>query len=73
MIAAPLFVLATYTGSARSLSRSLSPVDRVTAESSPATHRLRLFSRWKSLTHLATSPFSHPIRRHKLQKTIQYP
>ena len=73
MIAAPLFVLAPFTGSAQSLSRSLSSVNHVPAERSPATPRLRLFSRWKPLTHLANCPFSHPIRRRKLQKTIQYP
>jgi len=73
MIGAPHSVLAPFTGSAQSLSRSLSPVDRVPAESSPATHRLRLFARWKPLAHLATCQFSRRIRRRKLQKTIQYP
>jgi hypothetical protein len=73
MTGAPRSVLAPFTGSDQSLSRSLSPVDRVPAESSPATRRLRLFSRRKPLTHLPTSQFSCRIRHRKLQKTIQYP
>jgi hypothetical protein len=45
-------------GSAQSLSRSLSLVDRAPAESSPATHRCRLFSRWQPppIFHLTSSP-----------------
>ena len=73
MTGAPLSVLAPFTGSDQSLSRSLSRVDRVPAESSPATRRLRLFSRRKPLTPLPTCQFSRRIRHHNLQKTIQYP
>jgi hypothetical protein len=73
MTGPPHSVLALFTGSDQSLSRSLSPVDRVPAQSSPATGRLRLFSRWKPLIHLPTCQFSPRIRHHNLQKTIQYP
>jgi hypothetical protein len=73
MIGATRSVLAACTGSAQSPSRSLSPVDRVPAESSPATRRPQWFSRWKPLLHIPTRSFSRRIRHRKLQKAIQYP
>ena len=73
MIGATYPVLAPFTGSAQSLSRSLSPVDRVPAESSPATHRRRLFPRSKPLTRPATCQSSRRIRHSNLQKAIQHP
>lgn len=73
MIGATYPVLSPFTGSDQSLSRSLSPLDRVPAESSPTTRQRQLFSRWKPLIHLPTCQFSHRIRHRELQKTIQYP
>jgi hypothetical protein len=73
MIAATRSVLAACTGSHLSLSRSLSPVDRVPAESPSATRRLRLFSLWKPLPQLPTRQFSLRIGLAKLQTAIQYP
>jgi hypothetical protein len=73
MIGATYAVPDACIGSAQSLSRSLSPVDQVPAESSPATHRRRLFSRRQPLPQLPTDQFSHRIPHCKLQKTIQYP
>jgi len=73
MIGATPSVLAACTGSAQSLSRSLSPVDQVPSESSSATRRRRLFSRWKPLTHLPTCHFPRRIRHREPQKAIQYP
>jgi hypothetical protein len=73
MIGAVYPILAPFTGSAQSLSRSLSPVDRLRAESSPATRRHQLFSLWKPLIHLPTDQFSRRIRHRELQKAIQYP
>lgn len=73
MIGSTLSVLAACTGSAQSLSKSLSPVDRVPAEGSPATRRPRLFSRWKLLTHLPVCPLLRRIRHREPQKAIQYP
>ena len=58
MTGAPRSVLAPFTGSDQSLSRSLSPVDRVPAESSPATRRLRLFSRAGSRSPICQRPSS---------------
>ena len=52
MIGATYAILAARTGSAQSPSRSLSPLDRVSADSSPATRRRRLFSRRKPFTPL---------------------
>jgi len=73
MIGAMCSVLDARIGSAPSLSRSLSLVDRVPAENSPATRRRRLFSRCQPLPHLPTHQFSHRIPHRKLQKNIQYP
>jgi len=73
MIGATRSVLVTRTGSAQSLSGSLSPVDRVPAESSSAARRRRSFSRWKPLTHLPACPFSRRIQHREPQKAIQYP
>jgi hypothetical protein len=70
MIGAPRSVLAARTSSAQSLSKSLSPVDRVPAEGSPATRRPRLFSRWKLLAHLPACPLLRSIRH---REAIQYP
>ena len=73
MIGVAYPVLTPAAGSAQSLSRSLSPLNRIPAKASPATHRLRLFSPWKLLTHPPTRSFSRRIRHRKLQKAIQYP
>ena len=73
MIGSTRSVLDACTGSAQSLSRSLSRFDRVPAQSSSTTRRRRLFSRWKPLRHLPTCPFFGCIRLCKLPKTIQYP
>jgi len=73
MIRATYPVLALFTGSVQSLTRSLSPVDWVPAESSSATRRLRLFSLWKPLPQLPTCQFPRCIRHGEPQKAIQYP
>jgi hypothetical protein len=73
MIGTTYPVLAPLTGSAQSLSRSLSPVDRIPVESSPATRRGQSFSRKKPLLHPSTCQLSLRIRHGKLQKAIQYP
>ena len=73
MTGAPHSVLAPFTGSDQSLTRFLSSVDRVTAESSSATRRRQSFSRCKPLTHLPTCQFARRIRHRRPQKTIQYP
>jgi hypothetical protein len=72
-MATPHPILAALPGSYRSLSRSLFPVDRVAAESSPATRRRQLSSRRKPLLHPLTGQFSRRIRHGELQKAIQYP
>ena len=73
MIGATHSVLAAFTGSAQSLSQSLSLLDRVPRQSSPATRRRPLLSRWNPLLHLPAGQFSRRIRLGKLQKAIQYP
>ncbi len=73
MIRATYPVLALFTGSVQSLTRSLPPVDWVPAEGSPPIGRRQLFSRGKPLPHLPTCPFSSRIRHPTLQKAIQYP
>src|ERR1700680_982139 len=73
MIRATSPVLALFTGSVQSLTRSLSPVDWVPAEGSPPIGRRQLFSRGKPLPHLPTCPFSSRIHHPTLQKAIQYP
>jgi hypothetical protein len=73
MIAATRSVLAACTGSHLSLSRSLSLVDRVPAESPSATRRFRLFSLWKPLPQLQTCQLPRCIRHRDPQKAIQYP
>ena len=73
MIGATYSVLVRFTGSAQSLSGSLSPVDRVAAESSPAIGRRQSFPCWKPLLHLPTGQLSRRIQHRKFQKTIQYP
>src|ERR1700674_1482958 len=73
MIRATYPVLALFTGSVQSLTRSLSPVDWVPAEGSPPIGRRQLFSRGKPLPHLPTCPFSSRIHHPTLQKAIQFP
>jgi len=73
MIGATRSVLVARTGSDQSLSRSLSPVHRIPAESSSATGRRRSFSRWKPLTHLPHCQFPRRIQHREPQKAIQYP
>jgi len=73
MIGATYPVLAPFAGSTQSLSRSLSALDRVPPESSPATRRRQSLSRRKPLIHLPTGQFSRRVRHSKLQKAIQYP
>jgi hypothetical protein len=73
MIGATYAVLAPFAGSAQSLSQSLSLLDRVPRQSSPATRRRPLLSRWNPLLHLPAGQFSRCIRLGKLQKAIQYP
>jgi hypothetical protein len=73
MIDATYSVLAACTGSTQSLSRSLSPVDRLPGESSHRTRRPRLFSRWKSLIRLPSCPLLPRIRLRDQQNVIQYP
>jgi hypothetical protein len=73
MIATTYPVLAPFTGSAQSLSRSLSPFDRIPPESSRDTRRRQSFSPWKSLIHLPTGQLSRSILHRKPQKVIQYP
>jgi hypothetical protein len=73
MIGATYPVLAPFAGSTQSLTRSLSGLDRVPPESSPATRRRQSFSPRKPLIHLPTGQFSRRARHRKLQKAIQYP
>ena len=73
MSAATYPVLAAFTGSAQSLTRFLSSVDRVTAESSSAARRRQSSSLRKPISHLPRCPFSGRLRYRKLQKAIQYP
>jgi hypothetical protein len=62
MIGATYAVLAPFAGSAQSLSQSLSLLDRVPRQSSPATRRRPLLSRWNPLLHLPAGQFSRCIR-----------
>ena len=73
MIGATYPVLAPFAGSTQSLARSLSPLDRVAAESSPATRRRQSCSHWKPLIHLPTGQISRRVQHSQLQKAIQYP
>ena len=73
MIGAACAILAARTVSAQSLSRSLSPVDRVVAKSSPSTRLRQSFSYTTPLLHPPACLFSRCIRHRELQKTIQYP
>jgi hypothetical protein len=73
MIPAPLSVLGLCTGSDRSLSRTLSTVERLHSQSSHANPRLPYLRSWKYLLHLPTRPFFPRILHRKLQKAIQYP
>jgi hypothetical protein len=73
MIGVTRSVLAPFAGSTQSLSRSLSPLDPVPPESSPATGRRQSFSHCKPLIHLPTGQFFRLVPHSKLQKAIQYP
>ena len=73
MMPAPYPVFAAGASSNQSLSRSLSPRDRLSANSSAATRPRQSLSHCKPLPHLPTGQFSHRIRPSKLQKTIQCP
>ena len=73
MIGEPYLVLAPFADSVQSLSKALSPLDRVPPETPPATGRRHSFSRWKPLLHLPAGQFSRRIWLGKLQKPIQYP
>jgi hypothetical protein len=73
MIRATYSVLALFTGSHQSLSRSLPPVDRFAVESSPAIRRYPLFSHRKPPLRPLACQFSRRIHHRKLQKHIQYP
>jgi hypothetical protein len=73
MIRATYPVLALFTGSHQSLSKSLSPLDRFAVERSPATRKCPLFSRRKTPLHPLACQFSRRIHQRKLQKHIQYP
>ena len=73
MIPTPHSVLAPFTGSAQSLSRSLSSIDRLHSQSFHATSPLPHLRSRKVLPHLPTCQFLHPIPHRMLQKAIQYP
>ena len=72
MIGATYPVLAS-AGSDRSLSRTLSPVVPVVAESPSAPPRRQHFPLWKPHTHLPSHRFTCSTPRNQPQKTIQYP
>jgi hypothetical protein len=61
-------VLDPFTGSVQNLTRSLSPLDHVPAEGSPAIGRPQSFSRSTPLLHLTTGPSSSRIHPRTLQK-----
>jgi hypothetical protein len=73
MIDASYPVLALFTGSGQSLSRSLPAVDRIDIERPPATRKCRSLSHRKPPLHPPACQFSRRIRHRKLQKHIQYP
>jgi hypothetical protein len=72
MIGATYPVLAS-SGSDRNLSRALSTVVLVLAESPSATPRRQCFPLWKPVTHLPSRYFTCSIPRDQPQKPIQYP
>ena len=72
MIGATYPVLAS-AGSGWNLTRSLSPVDRVPAESSPASAQRQRFPLGKPATHLPSHHFRCSASRAQRQKPIQYP
>jgi len=72
MIGATYPVLGS-AGSGRSLSKALSPVVPVVAESPSTTDRHQHFPLWKPRTHLPSRRFSCSTPRNQPQKTIQYP
>ena len=73
MIPVPHSVLGVCIGSGRSLSKTLSTVERLHFQSSHATPRLPHLRSWKSSPHLPTCPLFPRIPPPKLQKAIQYP
>ncbi len=73
MTGATRSVLAARTGSTQSRSRSLSPLDRVSGGSSPATGPPWMFSHCKLLIRLPSCPLLPGIRLRDPQKAIQYP
>ena len=73
MIGSTRFILVASTGSAQSLSSSLSPVDRVPAERSPLPLGPGRLSRWKLPTRIPACPLPRRIRHREPQKAIQYP
>ena len=73
MISAPLSVFGLCTGSDRSLSRTLSTVERLHSQSSHANHQFPHLRYWKYLLHLRMCPFFRRFLHRKLQKAIQYP
>jgi|HubBroStandDraft_6_1064221.scaffolds.fasta_scaffold163871_2 hypothetical protein len=72
MIGATHPVLAS-AGSDWNLSRSLSPLVPVVAESPSPFHRHQRFPLWKPGTHLPPRCFGCFTPRDQPQKTIQYP
>jgi hypothetical protein len=60
-------------GPDRNLSRSLSPVVPVVAESPSTTPRRQRFPLWKPVAHLPSRCFRCFTPRDQPQKTIQYP
>ena len=73
MIRATYPVLALFTGSHQSLSKSLPPLDRFAVERSPATCECPLFSRRKPPLRPLACQLSRPIHHRNLEKHIQYP
>lgn len=57
----------------RSLSKTLSTLDRLHSQSSHSTPRLSQLRSWKSLPHLPACQFFPRIPHRKLLKAIQYP
>jgi len=73
MIRATYSVLDPFIDSDQSLTGSPCPIDRVAAQSSPATCRRQSFSRGNHFSLFQRVPFSHRTRHSKPQKPIQYP
>ena len=73
MIGATYPAFALLTGSVQSLTRSLSNVVPVVAESPSPIHRHQYFPLWKAVTHLPSLRFTRSSPRDQPQKPIQYP